>query len=72
MGATIGLKSIIAVIIGGIGSLAGSVVGGIILGVTEGMGCALISSTWRDGIAFSLLILVLLVKPHGLFGFRIS
>lgn len=67
MGATTGLKAFIAVVIGGIGSLPGSVVGGLILGTAEGLGAAFISSTWRDGIAFTLFILVLLIKPSGLF-----
>jgi branched-chain amino acid transport system permease protein len=67
MGATTGLKAFIAVVIGGIGSLPGSVAGGLILGIAEGMGTAFISSTWRDGIAFGIFILVLLIKPSGLF-----
>jgi branched-chain amino acid transport system permease protein len=67
MGATTGLKTFIAVIIGGIGSLTGSVIGGLILGLAEGLGVAFVSSTWRDGIAFTIFILVLLVKPSGLF-----
>lgn len=67
MGSTTGLKTFIAVVIGGIGSLPGSVVGGLILGLAEGLGVAFISSTWRDGIAFTIFILVLLIKPSGLF-----
>jgi branched-chain amino acid transport system permease protein len=67
MGATTGLKAFIAVVIGGIGSLPGSVAGGLILGLAEGLGAVFISSTWRDGIAFTIFILVLLGKPSGLF-----
>jgi branched-chain amino acid transport system permease protein len=67
MGSTTGLKAVIAVVIGGIGSLVGSVVGGLILGMAEGIACSFISSTWRDGIAFGIFILVLLIKPSGLF-----
>jgi branched-chain amino acid transport system permease protein len=67
MGATTGLKAFVAVVIGGIGSLPGSVAGGLILGLAEGLGAAFISSTWRDGIAFTIFILVLLLKPSGLF-----
>lgn len=67
MGATTGLKAFIAVVIGGIGSLTGSILGGVILGIAEGFGSAFISSTWRDGICFGVLILVLLIRPAGLF-----
>jgi branched-chain amino acid transport system permease protein len=67
MGATTGFKAIIAVIIGGIGSLPGSVAGGLILGLAEGLAAGFISSTWRDGIAFAIFFLVLLIKPSGLF-----
>ena len=67
MGATTGLKAFVAVVIGGIGSLPGSVAGGLILGLAEGLGAAFISSTWRDGIAFTIFMLVLLLKPSGLF-----
>lgn len=67
MGATTGLKAIIAVIIGGIGSLPGSVAGGLILGLSESLAAGFISSTWRDGIAFAIFFLVLLIKPSGLF-----
>jgi len=68
MGATTGLKAFIAVVIGGIGSLPGSVAGGLILGIAEGLGSAFISARWCDGISFTIFILVLLIKPSGLFG----
>jgi branched-chain amino acid transport system permease protein len=68
MGGTTGLKAFIAVVIGGVGSLPGSVIGGVILGIAEGLGSAFISSTWRDGISFGVLVLVLLIRPAGLFG----
>jgi branched-chain amino acid transport system permease protein len=68
MGGTTGLKAFIAVVIGGVGSLPGSVIGGVLLGIAEGMGAAFISSTWRDGISFGVLVLVLLIRPAGLFG----
>lgn len=67
MGATTGLKAFVAVVIGGIGSLPGSVVGGLLLGLAEGLGTAFISSTWRDGIVFIIFILVLLIRPSGIF-----
>ena len=56
-----------AAVIGGIGSLPGAMVGGIILGLVEVLGAAYISAGWRDGFAFLVLIIVLLIKPSGLF-----
>lgn len=61
-------KSFIAAVFGGLGSLPGAVVGSILLGLIETFGVALISSQYRDLIAFSLLIVVLVVKPSGLMG----
>ena len=68
VGFNAGIKAFTAAVIGGIGSIAGSVVGGILLGLAEGFASAYISSSYRDAIAFSLLILVLLVRPTGLLG----
>jgi branched-chain amino acid transport system permease protein len=68
VGESYGLKGQVAMIIGGIGSLKGAVIAGIAIGVGEVMTVGYVSSTWRDGIAFGLLIAVLLLKPHGLFG----
>ncbi|MHB9094381.1 MAG: branched-chain amino acid ABC transporter permease [Eubacteriales bacterium] len=66
MGYTAGLKAFTAAILGGIGSIPGAMVGGLVLGVVENFGAAYLSQ-WRDGIAFAVMILVLLVKPSGLF-----
>lgn len=68
MGGGYGLKGMLAMIIGGIGSLKGSVIAGVAIGVGEVMVVSYVSSTWRDAIAFGLLIAVLLVRPNGLFG----
>jgi branched-chain amino acid transport system permease protein len=61
-------KAYIAAVIGGLGSLPGAVVGGIILGILESFVSVYISSVIRDVFSFSLLILLLLVLPSGLFG----
>jgi branched-chain amino acid transport system permease protein len=65
-----GLKAFIAAVIGGIGNIPGAVVGGILLGVVEGLVAAYIpqGSQYRDGAAFLILITILLVSPSGLFG----
>lgn len=68
MGADLLLKALAVVIIGGLGSLVGAIVGGIGLGILEGLGIIVFSSEWQNVIAFSLLILVLWIRPSGLFG----
>ncbi len=68
MGIMPGLKAFVAAVLGGIGILPGAVVGGIVLGVVEALVSGFISSTFRDAAAFAILILVLLIKPSGLFG----
>jgi len=68
MGIFPGLKAFVAAVLGGIGNLLGAAVGGLIIGVTETFVTGYISPTFRDAIAFSILILILLFKPSGLFG----
>ena len=67
-GAMPGIKAFVAAVFGGIGSIPGAMVGGILLGVIEILGRAYISSQVADAIVFGVLIIVLLVKPSGLFG----
>ena len=64
----VGLKAFIASVIGGLGSVPGAIVGAIILGVIETLVSAYVSSSLRDFFSFALLIVLLLVKPSGLFG----
>jgi branched-chain amino acid transport system permease protein len=68
MGLMPGLKAFVAAVFGGIGSVPGAMVGGIALGLAEEMVAGYGVSSFRDGIAFAILILVLLVRPEGLFG----
>jgi branched-chain amino acid transport system permease protein len=68
MGASAGLKAFAAAILGGLTSILGSAIGGLLLGILENMGVALTSSGYRDVIAFIILILVLLIRPSGLMG----
>ena len=64
----VGLKAFIASVIGGLGSVPGAIVGAILLGVLETMVSGYVSSSLRDLFSFGLLIILLLVKPSGLFG----
>lgn len=67
-GLMLGLKGFSAAILGGYGSVAGAVVGGLLLGVLESLGAGLISSAYKDAIAFLLLLAILFIRPAGLFG----
>jgi branched-chain amino acid transport system permease protein len=68
MGMYVGLKAFVAAVIGGIGNVPGAMVGGLLLGLVEEFVVGYAASTWRDAVAFGFLILVLLVRPGGLFG----
>ena len=68
LGTTPALKAFIASVIGGLGSLPGAVVGGLILGILETLTSGFISSVYRDLISFSVLIIAMMFLPHGLLG----
>lgn len=68
MGIMPGLKAFVAAVIGGIGSIPGAFVGALIMGQTEVLSAGFISTPMRDAIAFSMLIVVLLIRPQGIFG----
>jgi branched-chain amino acid transport system permease protein len=72
MGAMIGLKAFCSSIVGGFGSVPGAILGGLLLGVIEVFAAYYISSAYRDAFAFVILILVLLLRPQGLFGEKIA
>ena len=71
-GAMPGIKAFVAAVFGGIGSIPGALIGGILLGVIEILGKAYISSQMADAIVFGVLIIVLLVKPTGILGKQIQ
>ncbi len=70
MGTILGLKGFCAVVLGGLGSTMGSVIGGFVLGIVESLGAGLISSSLRDAIAFVLLLAMLFIRPQGIFGVK--
>jgi branched-chain amino acid transport system permease protein len=68
MGIMPGIKAFVAAVLGGIGNIPGAMLGGMIMGIAEVMVVGYLSSTYRDAIAFAILILLLLFKPSGLMG----
>lgn len=70
MGALAGLKGWSCAILGGIGSIAGSLVGGILLGIAESLTAGFISTGYKDAIGFAIMIFILLIKPSGLMGYK--
>ena len=68
MGLIYTLKSFVIVVFGGVGSIPGALTGGLLLGVVEELTAGLISSRWTLAVSFTLLIVLLVVKPKGLFG----
>jgi branched-chain amino acid transport system permease protein len=65
------LKALTAIVLGGMGSVPGAVIGGLAIGVVESLSTLIIPTDFRDTVVFGLLILVLLVRPWGLFGVRV-
>ncbi len=72
MGIMPGLKAFVAAVLGGIGNIPGAVLGGLVMGVAEVMVVGYLSPSWRDAIAFVLLIVILLVRPAGILGRNVS
>ncbi len=70
MGNAYGLKGLAAIILGGMGDITGAVLGGFIIGIGEIMIVQYLNSSYRDGVAFGLLFLVLIIRPAGLLGQR--
>ena len=68
MGFNAGMKAFAAAVLGGIGNIYGAMIGGILLGIFEGLGAAYVSSMYRDAFAFAVLILALILRPEGILG----
>ncbi len=68
VGFIFGIKAFTAAVLGGIGNLRGALLGGLVLGVAENWGSAVIGTQWKDVVAFVLLIVILLFRPTGLLG----
>ncbi|MFP3928237.1 MAG: branched-chain amino acid ABC transporter permease, partial [Desulfobacteraceae bacterium] len=72
MGYLAGVKAFAAAVLGGIGSVPGAMLGGIVLGVAEAMGAGYLSSLYRDGISYAVMIIVIVFIPAGFFGVLIK
>ena len=68
MGFTYGLKGFTAAVVGGIGSIPGAMLGGLMIGLAEAYTVGYLTSSFRDVVVFSILILFLLVRPQGILG----
>jgi branched-chain amino acid transport system permease protein len=72
IGFILGVKAFTSAVLGGIGNLRGALLGGLMLGLIESYGSAITSAKWKDPIAFSVLLLVLMVRPTGLLGEKLA
>ena len=63
-----GIKAFTAAVLGGIGNIRGALLGGLLLGLLENWGATVLGGEWKDVFAFTVLVLVLLVRPTGLLG----
>jgi branched-chain amino acid transport system permease protein len=70
VGVLFDIKGFIIVVLGGLGSMGGALLGGIIIGVIESVGPQFMAATWTEAIVYGLFLLFLFVKPSGLFGVR--
>jgi len=68
MGFNITVKAFAAVILGGLGSVPGAIVGGFLIGIAENLGVWVIPAVWKDTIAYGILIVMLFFRPNGIFG----
>ena len=68
IGFTAGLRAFTAAVLGGIGSVPGAMAGGVLIGLIEAFGGQFIGAAWADVVIFSILVLVLVLRPAGLFG----
>lgn len=72
MGSMLGLKAFVAAVLGGIGSIPGAMIGGFAIGLLEALASAVGLSMWKDAVVFTILIIVLVVKPTGILGKKIT
>ncbi len=71
-GVKVGLKALAVMLLGGLGNVPGAMVGGVLLGVIEALSVGYLASSYRDAFAFGVMIVILIVRPTGLFGARLQ
>ena len=70
VGVVFDIRAFIIVVLGGLGSIPGALLGGIMIGLVESLGAQFMTATWTEGIIYAMFISVLFLKPEGLFGFK--
>ncbi len=70
VGVVFDIRAFIIVVLGGLGSIPGALLGGVIIGVVESLVAQFITATWTEGIIYAIFISVLFLRPEGLFGFK--
>jgi branched-chain amino acid transport system permease protein len=70
VGVPFDIKAFIIVVLGGLGSIPGAIIGGIIIGIIENVGAQFMAATWTELLLYAVFLIVLLVKPSGLFGLK--
>ena len=70
-GAVTTVKGFEIIVIGGLGSIPGALIGGLLLGLVESLGAAFVSSAYQNAYGFLLVILILILRPNGLFGEKV-
>ena len=68
VGFVLGIKAFTAAVLGGIGNIRGALLGGFVLGLVENWGASMVGSQWKDVIAFTVLVVILLFRPTGILG----
>jgi branched-chain amino acid transport system permease protein len=70
VGVVFDIRAFIIVVLGGLGSIPGALIGGVIIGVVESVGAQFMTATWTEGIIYAIFVSVLFLRPEGLFGFK--
>lgn len=70
MGSTVQTKGLVVCILGGLGSIEGAIIAGVLMGIVESVAVSIVGSEWRDAVAYVFLLVILYIRPEGMFGKR--